>query len=116
MTRWKNSRKRRRMDRSVIPPDESVIERPDEHLAGSANELYCWLDDPRECGADCVAFEEGSLTDPRMTTCKVMNAIRSVALSFAQISKAMLQGGRRQAAADMREKLEEISTPPKVSP
>ena len=96
-------------------PDDPVIERPDEHLAGAANELYCWLDDNRECGADCVAFEEGSLVDPRMTTCRAMNAIRSVALSFVQIARSLQQGGKKQAADELRERLQDISTPPKVS-
>lgn len=104
------------MDRPIIPPEGSVIERPDEHLAGEANELYCWMDDNRECGPDCVAFEEGAIADPRMTTCKSMNAIRSVALSFVQIARSLQQGGKKQAADELRERMQDISTPPKVTP
>lgn len=102
------------MDSPVIQPD-GTIERPDEHAAGAADELYCWFDDQRECGPDCVAFEEGSLTDPRMTTCKTMNAIRSVALSFVQIAKALQHTDKKRSADEMRERLQDISTPPKVN-
>ena len=102
--------------------DPTVIERPDEHDAGAAGELYCWMATMRECGPDCVAFEELALTDPRLTTCKSLNAVRSVALAFNNISRAAQvfvessqKAGKKQAAQELADKINDIPPPPKVN-
>ena len=61
------------------------IERPDEH-APIGDELYCWMpgNADRQCGADCVAFEDRSLVEgSNLDTCKVLNSIRSISRSMS---------------------------------
>ena len=103
-------------------PLDSTIERPDSHEAGAANELYCWLSTMRECGPDCVSFEELAIQDPRMTTCKTLNAVRSVALSFTHIARAahtLIESAhkteKRQASQELANKINSIPEPPKVN-
>jgi hypothetical protein len=76
----------------------------------------------RECGPDCTAFAEESLDDPRMTTCKVLNAIRSTALSFAHIARTatawmetVQQAGKKKIAQDLKAVIDSIPLPPKVN-
>jgi len=105
------------------PSEPSLLERPDEHEAGAADELYCWMATMRECGPDCVAFEEQALQDPRMTTCKALNAIRSTALSFTSLARAAQtftesseKAGKKQASQELAKKIKEIPDPQKVNP
>lgn len=66
------------------------IERPDEH-AEVGDELYCWLPDSdhRECNGSCVAYDERCLSDHRVDSCKVLNAVRQVGASLATVAKTL---------------------------
>jgi len=103
-------------------PDEPTttenpfIERPDEHAVGEADELYCWMpgNDNRECNGSCVAFESAALRTDRADTCKVLNALRSIAMSFGvqtRISKAMQT---RQEVSERKKAADALPKPPEV--
>ena len=87
--------------------NDVFIERPDEHEIG--NEVYCWMpgSDDRECNGSCVAFDERSTQDPRVDTCKALNALRSLALSAGRFMK------RAQSAAVQAE-VGRLPDPPEV--
>lgn len=81
------------------------LERPDEHEAGAAKEAYCWMPGnmDRECGADCVAYDKRSVTDPKVGACMALNSLRSIGLSLVKLTTpataisppaATLPGGR----------------------
>lgn len=65
-------------------PAEPVLERPEEHEVGAADELYCWMpgSEDRECTGACVAYDTRYNQDQRLTSCSVLNAIRSIGLSL----------------------------------
>lgn len=92
------------MDNS-LPPE---LERPDEHEAEAADELYCWMpgSEDRECGGSCVAYDASYEQDQRRDSCKVLNVIRSLGLSVAKLAN-MAQVRERAAAVPQPE-------PPKV--
>lgn len=75
------------------------LERPDEHEAGAADELYCWMpgSEDRECSGSCVAYDASYEQDQRKDSCKVLNAIRSAGLSLGKLAN-MLHAKERQAA------------------
>jgi hypothetical protein len=77
------------------------IERPEEHEAGGAGELYCWMpsNEDRECNASCVAFESTSLADARVGQCMVLNALRSFGISAANVVKMLRVKERQEAVA-----------------
>jgi len=60
------------------------LERPDEHEAGAANELYCWLNYLRECNASCPAFDPRSLKNDEIYPCVVLNNMRSLSVSIGR--------------------------------
>ena len=74
------------------------IERPDEH-AIQGDELFCWMpgNQDRQCGPDCVAFEERSIgPDATLEMCKVLNSIRAISGSLtAQVRAKKIE--QRQA-------------------
>jgi hypothetical protein len=87
------------------------IERPDEHEE-VGDEVYCWLpdNDHRQCNGSCVAFDERCLTDPRIDSCKVLNAIRQVGGSMAAVAKTLTTVGvikEREDGAVRSERLRE---------
>jgi len=100
--------------------NEPYIERPDEHQV-TGDQLFCWIVWNRECGGDCVSFEEQATVDPRMTTCKVLNTMRSVALSFAHAAQSMaafqqttIQAEKARSREELRERIKDLPPPPKV--
>lgn len=104
--------------------DESTpyIERPDEHEV-TGDQLFCWIQWNRECGGDCTAYEELASHDQRLTFCKVLNSIRSAAFAFNGIFQAAKsltdtsqQQKKRESAEELRQRIESIPPPPKVSP
>jgi len=72
------------------------LERPDEHVAGAANELFCWMPGnmSRECGPDCVAYDPRCINDAKYSSCMVLNSIRSVSGLVAKMVdlKAAMRG------------------------
>ena len=66
--------------------------RPEEHPAGEANELYCWMpaNDDRECNASCPAFDERSVRDPSITPCTVLNCLKSISITVAKFVNSSL--------------------------
>jgi hypothetical protein len=72
----------------MAKPGDPSIERPDMHGAGEAGELYCWVSQTRECGADCPAFDERALTNPEIKPCSVLNGMRSIAISLDRLARA----------------------------
>lgn len=102
--------------------DEDVpyIERPDEH-EGTGDQLFCWIQWNRECGGDCVAYEELAAGDQRLSFCKVLNSVRSAALSFSgmfQAAKSLTVASQHQKkkedAEELRQRIEGLPPPPKV--
>lgn len=97
------------------PPENPFIERPDEHVI--SQELFCWMPSnaDRECGPDCVAFDPRFATEPKVTSCSVLNLFKSVALSAAQISIPLVQMSKRQNTADRAAAIKNVtSDPPSV--
>jgi hypothetical protein len=97
------------------------IERPDEHEV-TGDQLFCWMHWNRECGGDCVAFEEAAGANPTMTACKLLNAARSISRSFFRLEQAadafvteQRKTSKKQAAVDLRAEMDRIPPPPKVS-
>jgi hypothetical protein len=88
--------------------DTPFLHRPDEHEAGAANELYCWLPDSgdRECSGSCVAYDIRFKQDQKFTPCMALNTIRSIGLSLG------LQANTAVAAAAVAR----APKPPKVGP
>lgn len=82
-----------------MDPTEVILERPDEHEAGAANELYCWLpgNSDRECGPDCVAYDISFTEDQRRTPCMALNAIRAGSMALNVMGVAAKQGTQMQA-------------------
>jgi len=68
-------------NRLDTPP---VLHRPDEHEAGGASELYCWMPgtEDRECNGSCVAFDPRFNEDQRFTSCMALNTFRSIGLTI----------------------------------
>lgn len=103
-------------------PEGPYIERPDEHEPQD-DQLFCWIQWNRECGGDCVAYEELANSDQRMTFCKVLNSIRSTALSFGGLARAanllletQQKQVKKQAASELKAEIDKIPPPPKVTP
>lgn len=100
------------------------IERPDEHEV-TGDQLFCWIQWNRECGGDCVAFEERATADTsqRMSFCKALNSVRSVALSFTILAEAAQhliadkqRQSKKQASNELKAEIDKIPPPPKVIP
>jgi hypothetical protein len=85
------------------------IERPDEHQP-VGDELYCWMpgNQDRQCGPDCVAFEERAMGDgSNLDMCKVLNSIRTISGSLAtQVKSRKLE--QRQAVIKDQPKPPEV--------
>lgn len=94
--------------------ENPFIERPDEHAPG--DELYCWMpgNDNRECNGSCVAFEPGSLQDDRKDMCKLLNAVRSIALSLGIQSQTAKAALTRQEVAARKAAADQLPEPPEV--
>jgi hypothetical protein len=89
------------------PSDAGVIEQ----------ELYCWIPGSadRMCGPDCVAFDPRFKDDSRVTSCSVLNSVKSVALSVAKISAPLVQMSKRQESENLSAKIKEVTVePPRV--
>ena len=96
--------------------DNPFIERPDEHVAGAKNELYCWIpgDMGRECNGSCVAFHPVSDEASEETHCIALNALRGISASMA-INVALTKLGMSiQKNKDLRGHLDKLPQPPEV--
>lgn len=84
------------IDQIEQPP---LLERPDEHEAGAADESYCWMpgNDDRECNGSCVAYDPSYEEDQRRTSCLALNAIRSGVLALNVMGAASKQSAQMQA-------------------
>jgi hypothetical protein len=71
-------------------PGSPSIERPDGHEAGAAGELYCWINETRECNAACPAFDPRSLTpESTINPCTVLNTMRAIGISVGRLANSM---------------------------
>jgi hypothetical protein len=63
---------------------DPFLHRPEEHVAGEADELYCWMpgSGDRECNGSCVAYDNRYLQDQKFSSCMALNTIRSIGLSM----------------------------------
>ena len=95
-------------------PDNPFIHQPDEHVV--AAELYCWMpgNQDRECGPDCVAYDPRFMSEPRVTSCTLLNIAKSVGISFMQVAAPLVQMGRRAESNARSEKIKEVTTDPPV--
>jgi len=98
-------------------PDDLFIERPDEHIAGGGDELYCWLpgNSDRECNGACVAYDPTYTQDQVRDSCKTLNAVRSAAKSLAMIASALQQGAKQRELAERKAQADRLPPPPKVN-
>jgi len=78
-----------------------MIERPDEHEPGAANELYCWLPfvDGRECNAACVSFDKKSVRDSNRSQCLIINQGQILANAAAKFVSISIVKDRKEATA-----------------
>jgi len=88
--------------------EQPFLHRPDEHEAGAANELYCWMPNSgdRECNGSCVAYDIRYTTDQKFTPCMALNTLRSIGLSIG-LQANVLKADSAKASAPR---------PPKVGP
>jgi len=89
------------------PLEEPYIEKPDEVQVG--DELYCWMPGnyDRMCGGDCVAYDGSFTNDQTRDSCKLLNAVRSTAMSLALLTR------QRQQAA-VKDHIDRLPKPPEV--
>jgi len=95
-------------------PENPFIHQPDEHVV--AAELYCWMpsNQDRECGPDCVAYDPRHLEETRITSCSVLNIVKSIGISFSQVAAPLVQMNRRAESNARSEKVKEVTTDPPV--
>jgi hypothetical protein len=72
------------------------------------SEMYCWKDDTRSCGEDCVAFDVRSLDDSLWNPCLLLNLKRAKAKSLANIATELKRQNDfyEKADEDMLRRLE----------
>ena len=89
--------------------ENPFLARPDEHKAGAANEIYCWMHPDRECNGSCVAFDP----DIERTggPCLALESLCHAVEIFRQSSKHMMVKQKSQALADA---IAKIPDPPEV--
>ena len=99
--------------------DTPFIHRPDEVDDDPVrNGLTCFMDQIRQCGADCMAYttySDGSLAGQSGNCMLLVNAERSGKhlVILAKLTNDMINSSKR-AAADQRREAQVPPTPPKV--
>jgi len=95
--------------------ENPFIERPDEH-AELGDELYCWMpgNGERQCGPDCVAYDEGCIEDDRKTPCLALNTLRVFGIGMQVLAGATRDRHKEDKARAVTAKVQEIPGPPEV--
>lgn len=91
------------------------LERPDSHEE-LGDELYCWMpgNADRQCEGSCVAYDGSYMEDQRRSPCMLLNAARSIAMSFgiqANLTKKAVKSQDIHARQELASKLPD---PPEV--
>ena len=95
--------------------ENPFVERPDEHEE-LGDELYCWVpgNSERQCGPDCVAFDEGCEADDMKTSCLVVNTLRVMGIGVQVLAGVTRDRQRAAKSAAVTAKVQEIPDPPEV--
>lgn len=99
--------------------DNPFIERPDEHEV-QGDDIYCWMPGnmDRQCGPDCVAFDQIYEDDQGKTTCRVLNIMRVLGVGVQVLAGTIRDQHTKAEASAKRaavaQKVSEIPDPPEV--
>jgi len=63
-----------------------MIEMPDDNPFTEEVEQFCWRDSGRQCGGECVAYDDRCEVDPIWSPCLLINIKRAKAKSLANLS------------------------------
>jgi hypothetical protein len=96
-----------------LPGTEPYIERPDEH-ADTGDQLFCWMSYERECEGSCTSYDGSYVEDQRKTPCLILNALRSVALSFGIRTNLDKQRTIHEEQRARKEQVDSLPDPPEV--
>jgi hypothetical protein len=79
-----------------------------------SNSLYCWREPARECGGDCVAYDDRCQGNPVFSPCLLLNIKRSLAVSISGLEKAFQGSERARKNKELADRAN--IEPPKVNP